>query len=145
MRDLRLEGGHWFSSVWLWMWSTFPGVVEQNLSFLVEKQKHRRTSETKQASNGSHTCMEICLLGASVSLGVVLSMCTLHWMSLTKQSSATFRNEVYLLILEEPRHTRQEFSDFLWFQIMMSYWLGAFCAGLGGEGTSTNFLIFFPR
>ena len=83
------------------------------MSFLVEKQKHRSTSETKQASNGSHTCMEICLLGASVSLGVVLSMCTLHLMSLTKQSSATFRNEVYLLISEEPRHTRQEFSDCL--------------------------------
>lgn len=144
MWDLGWEGGHWFSSVWLWMCRKSPGVVKQNLSLLVEKQKHGWTCKTKQASNGPGASMETCHLGASVPLGIVLSMCTLHFHSLKKQISATFRNKVYLLILEEPRHTRQEFSDFLWFQIMMSYWLGVLYAGLGGEGTSTNFLIFSP-
>lgn len=55
-----------------------PGVVEQCLALLLEKQKLRKTYRTMQGPNRFSTSRETRHVEALVSLKLVLSICTLN-------------------------------------------------------------------
>lgn len=55
-----------------------PGVVEQCLALLLENQKLRKTYRTMLSPNRFSTSRETRLVGALVSLKLVLSICTLN-------------------------------------------------------------------
>lgn len=55
-----------------------PGVVEQYLALLLQKQEIRRIYGTKQGPKNFSTYRETRLVGVQVSLRLVLSICTLN-------------------------------------------------------------------